>query len=94
MGGLTHGVGVGRPVKRRLTPLQRDVLVMLSEAGEEEFACLLNTLRPWTEPVGPFRGRAERALDDLERRGLIYMSPGKRDATVVLTGAGRRSLTQ
>ena len=69
------------PRRLKLTPLQRDVLVMLEEAGAETVGTVVAALKP-TE-----RDFAEQ-VDQLAKLGLIR-SEGKR---LVLTNEGRAAL--
>lgn len=75
------------PRKIRLIPLQRNILWMLEEAGEEDLATIQVTLKP-AEP-----GALASAIAALVR--LRYVRQAERDGitALVLTEAGRQSLT-
>jgi len=85
---MTHWFGgdcVAR--KMQMTPLQRDLLWMLEEAGEETLSTILATLKP------PSREAFDRELAALVRLDFVYVSEQRDDTSVVLTSSGRRALT-
>jgi DNA-binding MarR family transcriptional regulator len=69
------------PRRLKLTPLQRDVLVMLEEAGSETVATIIATLKP-------DEGEFAAELDELSTLGLIR----KDGNDVLLTKEGRAAL--
>jgi len=73
--------------KLRLTPLQRDLLWMLEEAGEEELATILATLKP------PDRDVFDRDLEALVCLDFVCLTEQRSAASVVFTNFGRRALT-
>ncbi len=75
------------PRKVRLTLLQRDVLWMLEEAGEETIGTIQVTLKP----RGP--ETLVSAVAGLTRLGYVRQSEVGGRASLVLTEEGRRSLT-
>jgi DNA-binding MarR family transcriptional regulator len=74
--------------KLRLTPLQRDLLWMLEEAGEETLTTILVTLKPSD------RETFDRDLASLIRLGFVSVAEGQSDTTVALTESGRQALTK
>jgi hypothetical protein len=90
-------MGCGKPRKLSLTPIQREVLWTLEEAGEENMPTIINTLRvklsgaAGNDLSDDIRG----AVEDLARRGFISIS-AEADASgaesVILTEAGRHTL--
>lgn len=76
--------------KLRLTSMQRDILWMLEEAGEEELSCVRATLGH------PDEADFERQVGALERIGLIARSVerGFNLPCLVLTPDGRTALTR
>lgn len=75
--------------RRRLTPLARNVLWELEEAGSDEAQTLRVTLQPSDEDL-------DAVINDLVRQGLVYLAGTLSAPTceVVLTDAGRRALTE
>lgn len=75
--------------RRRLTPLARNVLWELEEAGSEEAQTLRLTLREKDEDLNA-------VVNDLVRQGLVYLigTFSEPACEVVLTDAGRRALTE
>jgi predicted transcriptional regulator len=69
------------PRKLKLRPLQRDVLVMLEEAGSETVGTVIATLKP---AESDFLAQ----LDQLAKLGLIR----EQGNTLVLTKEGRGAL--
>jgi DNA-binding MarR family transcriptional regulator len=69
------------PRRLKLTPLQRDVLVMLEEAGSETVGTVIATLKPAESDF-------VAELDQLARLGLIR----KEGNSLVLTKEGRGAL--
>ncbi|MBX3469626.1 MAG: hypothetical protein KF878_22370 [Planctomycetes bacterium] len=71
-------MGRGTPRKRTLSPLQRDLLRALEEAGSEALDSLANAL-PGSEDPG-FLDRLQEAIAGLERAGLVELQrslPGR-----------------
>lgn len=62
-------MGIGRPGKRSYSPLQRDVLCRLAEAGADAVTTLMNSLP--VEDDGESFVSFERALLELESEGLV-----------------------
>jgi hypothetical protein len=82
-----------------LTPVQREVLWALEEAGEENTPTLVNTLRSKFSNLSDEELHREinEAVEGLSRYGFVYMSPGvdgSAGASVTLTDAGRATLTR
>ena len=75
------------PRKIRLTPLERDILWLLEEAGEETMGCAAASLRP------PDRATFDRAVEGLGRLGYVIRSEEEPGGSLILTKAGRRALT-
>ena len=69
------------PHRLKLTPLQRDVLVMLEEAGSETIGTVIATLKPAESDFAA-------QLDQLAKLGLIR----KEGNSLVLTKEGRGAL--
>ena len=57
--------------KRRLSRGQNDLLRMLEEAGEENLACILNTLRLEPDANRSVSQEFARDVEDLVRQGLV-----------------------
>jgi hypothetical protein len=76
--------------KLRLTPMQRDILWMLEEAGEENMPCIRTTLHNRDEL------EFERQVDGLQRLGFVYrwLESGSELPSLVLTSEGRSALTR
>ncbi|MFO0889220.1 MAG: hypothetical protein U0790_08780 [Isosphaeraceae bacterium] len=74
----------------KLTPLQRDILWMLEEAGEEEMSCIRSTI------VTPDETEFIRQIGALERLGLVSQSiaPHTNLPSLILTPEGRHALTR
>jgi len=70
------------PRRLKLTPLQRDVLWMLEEAGSETVGTIIATLKPDEKEL-------EVQVDQLEELGLV----SKFGTSVELTKKGRVALT-
>jgi hypothetical protein len=70
------------PRRVKLSPLQRDIVMMLEEAGAETVGTVIATLRP-SDPVG-FAAQ----VDGLVTLGLIR----KEENNLVLTEQGRIAL--
>jgi hypothetical protein len=94
---LSENMGGGKPRKLSLTPIQREVLWTLEEAGEENLPTIMNTLRVKLPGVAgdDLSGIIRGAVEDLARRGFISVSAAA-DASgaesVILTEAGRQTL--
>jgi hypothetical protein len=73
--------------KVRLTALQRDVLWLLEEAGEETFVTIQATLQP------PDLETLDSAIAALTRLRYVRRADHGGATSVVLTTEGRRSLT-
>lgn len=73
--------------KIRLTPLQRDILRTLEEAGAETRTTVLATLRP------PGKNDFTSALAVLARLGYVHQIEQEKTMTVLLTPLGRLALT-
>jgi hypothetical protein len=71
----------------RLTRLQRDLLWILEEAGEETLSTILGTLN------SPDRKSFDRDLAALVRLNFVYVREQGGDSSVVLTSSGRQALT-
>ncbi len=93
--------------KIRLTPTQRDIVWVLEEAGEENLACILNTLLSDAEPQDRealLTGVSE-ALEGLIRMGYVEVKGEVKNLTeahfgsrgvqveILLTQRGREQLT-
>ena len=76
--------------KLRLTPMQRDILWMLEEAGKENMPCIRATLHP------PDELEFVSQVNALERLGFVYRSlaSGTELESLVLTSEGRRTLSR
>ena len=75
------------PRKLRLTPLQRDVLWVLEEAGEETLLTIQATLKP------PDPEALNAAVAALGRIGYVRQTEEGGRAALALTKEGRQSLT-
>jgi DNA-binding MarR family transcriptional regulator len=77
------------PRKVRLTPLQRDILWLLKEAGEETVVTVIASLRPLD------RQAFDRAVEGLVRLAYITRSewPKELGGSLLLIKAGERALT-
>lgn len=64
-------MGRGTPRKRTLSPLQRDLLRALEEAGSEALDSLANALPGSGDPG--FLDRLQEAIAGLERAGLVEL---------------------
>lgn len=75
------------PQKVRLTPLQRDILWLLEEAGEEDMLTVEVTLkRPDAESLNS-------AVAGLVHLGYVRQSESSGRASLVMTNQGRKALT-
>jgi hypothetical protein len=83
----TGQVMVGMPRKTRLTPLQRDVLRALEEAGEETLGTVIATVRP------AYLKTFHREVQTLVRFGYVCLTGPHDNPNVTLTAAGQRALT-
>jgi predicted transcriptional regulator len=74
--------------KLRLSPLQSELLRLLSEAGEENLACIRSTLKPRDQE------EFSRQVTGLRRLGLVVDSvePSNQLPSLVLTAVGREAL--
>lgn len=73
----------------KLTPMQRDIMVTLEEAGAETSGTVYATVKPSA------RGDFDRAVDGLIAQGLVRRedsSAYKGKTELVLTEAGRDAL--
>jgi predicted transcriptional regulator len=70
------------PRRLKLSPLQRDILMMLEEAGAETVGTVIATLKPSDQ------SEFTAQVDELVRLGLI----GKEENNLVLTAQGRIAL--
>jgi predicted transcriptional regulator len=70
------------PRRLKLSPLQRDIFMMLEEAGAETVATIIATVKPSTEQL-------TLQVDQLVSPGLIH----KDGNSLVLTKQGRIALT-
>lgn len=79
----------GRPSKRSISTAARDILWMLSEAGEEDIGCIANTLRdPESEAAQPAFLRAlGTALAELQGLGLIQLSLASSQGRAAVSGS-------
>jgi hypothetical protein len=75
------------PRKVRLTPMQRDVLWMLEEAGEESMITIQVTLLP------PNSESLDSAIVALSQLGYVLRSDFDGHDSLILTKEGRRALT-
>jgi hypothetical protein len=87
----------GKPRKLSLSPIQREVLGMLEEAGEENMPTIINTLGLKFSDLSheELRRKVGDAVEGLSRYGFVYLSPVAdvtHMASVVLTAAGRNAL--
>lgn len=78
---------VHMPRKLRLTPLQRDILWLLEEAGEETLATTYTSLSP-LDPEN-----LDVAIVSLIRLGFVIRTEESRPR-LLLTNEGRRALTR
>jgi len=69
-------------VRLKLSPLQRDIVMMLEEAGSETVGTVINTLKPLDQ------GEFAAQVDGLVSLGLIR----KEENNLVLTTQGRIAL--
>jgi hypothetical protein len=76
--------------KLRITPLQRDILWLLEEAGEEDVTTVIASLKPLTSEA------LDNAVKGLVRLGFVARSewPERAGGSILLTKAGRESLTK
>jgi len=77
----------GMPRKIQLTPLQRDILWLLEEAGEETLGCAIASVQPFD------RAAFDRAVEGLVRLGHVIRSDEEPGGSLLLTNVGRRALT-
>src|SRR5262249_10897951 len=77
------------PRKIRLTTLQRDILWLLEEAGEETTSCVIASVRP------PDRESFDSAVSGLVGLGYLVRAevPDGLSACLCLTKAGRKAFT-
>jgi len=87
------------PRKVRLTPLQRDILWLLEEAGQDYIETMIASIRPSVWPCGPSAVAPDREAFDDAVSGLIRLGriikpeiPEGEPACLVLTKAGRIAL--
>jgi hypothetical protein len=90
-------MGQGKQRKLSLSPVQREVLWTLEEAGEETVPTIINTLRLKFSKFlhKELLERVEEAIESLSQHGFVYLSPATgvmQTASVVLTAAGRETL--
>ncbi len=76
------------PRRLKLSPVQRDILVTLEEAGAETIGTLIATIKP-----GDVSGFSQQ-IDGLVKLGLVRTeeSGGESATEVVLTEEGRSAL--
>jgi hypothetical protein len=76
--------------KIRLTPVHRDVLWLLEEAGEEEVSTVISSLKEVEPEV------FKNAVNGLIRLGFVNRSEWteKSGGSLLLTNSGRQSLTR
>ena len=70
------GVVSGRAPKRRLSPLQREILWLLEESGAEDIIVILNTLRVQGSysDMAQLLGEVANAMRRLWLDGLLELS--------------------
>ena len=75
--------------KIRLTPLQRDILWLLEEAGEETVSTAIASVRPLD------RETFDKAVKGLVQLGYVIQleTPEDPRGSIILTQTGRRGLT-
>jgi hypothetical protein len=73
--------------KIRLTPIAREVLWILEEAGEENLSCVLATLKCTQDEL-------TRAVAALKRLGFVADSFGAEPPSIYMTDLGRLALTR
>jgi DNA-binding MarR family transcriptional regulator len=81
------------PRRLSLSPLQRDIIVMLEEAGAETIGTVIATVKPVDQD------EFARSVSGLIRLGLIRRNEtecadGKRRTDLVLTEQGKDALTK
>ena len=76
------------PKRLKLSPLQRDVVVMLEEAGSETIGTVVATVKPKDQ------SEFTRELDELIVLGLIQKVDGSPQSRseLILTEVGRQTL--
>jgi DNA-binding MarR family transcriptional regulator len=79
------------PRRLKISPLQRDIIVMLEEAGAETIGTVISTVRPSDE------SEFVRAVESLIGRGLVRKeetayADGRSKTELVLTDQGRKLL--
>lgn len=74
------------PRKLKLSPLHRDILVMLEEAGSETIGTVIATIRP--DDLTEFN----RQVDELIRLGLVQKEESRNEMELVLTDKGKVTL--
>ena len=81
------------PRRLKLSPLQRDIIVMLEEAGAETIGTVIATVRPSDE------SEFVRTVESLIERGLVRKeetayADGRSKTELVLTDQGKKSLRE
>jgi len=81
------------PRRLKLSPLQRDIVWTLEEAGAEGIVAMFATVKP------PSQAEFDRNVDGLIELGLIRKeerrrSDGSLKTDLILTDLGRKALTQ
>ncbi len=81
------------PRRLKLSPLQRDIMVILEEAGAETIGTVIATIKPSDED------EFARDVNRLEQLGLVRRTEtgcasGKLRTDLVLTEQGKNSLTK
>ena len=76
------------PRRLKLSPLQRDIIMTLEEAGAETIGTVISTVRPSDE------SEFSQNLDGLIKLGLVRKEEGKKPngelkTDLVLTGQGK-----
>lgn len=73
------------PRKVKLTPLQRDIIWLLEEAGEETIGTVIASVKP------PDQELFDGAVNGLVRLGYLVKPEGA--ASLCLTKAGKKAIT-
>ena len=80
------------PCRLKLSRLQRDIIVMLEEAGAETIGTVIATVKPEND------AQFSQAVEALIRSGLVRRdetrSAGKEKTELVLTERGLKALTE